>query len=185
MLAGNGTVPRGIRRNCSENWQTEDMGVESLFIGSRHITKKRISMLTKQNTGQIFQNLAKLRGFLQRGLHHHRPMNNKLTMNKTMGKHIVNHISWPNGADRAQESIQRRVSCYEKVRNHVRLNLMTKYTTILADFPVKPYVDLLVKIVSLFRSGKASDRRCRQSGMTRTSSKLLISMSASASMEAA
>ena len=100
-------------------------------------------------------------------------MNNKLTMNKIMGKHVVNsHLmaSWSRTGSRV--NTQKGI-VYEKVRNHDPVELYNKYTYNLSDFPVKPYADLLVKSFLYSGEGQHPIAAVASSGMTRTFPKLL------------
>lgn len=100
-------------------------------------------------------------------------MNNKLAMNKTIGKHILySHLmaSWSRTGSRI--NTQKGI-VYEKARNHDPVELYNKYTYNLSDFPVKPYVDLLLSSFLYSGVGQHPIAATVSSGATRTFPKLL------------
>ncbi|MFC1606820.1 hypothetical protein ACFL47_02525 [Candidatus Latescibacterota bacterium] len=95
-------------------------------------------------------------------------MNNELSMNKKLGKHLFNsrvRASWSRTVSRTDKQSG---IVYDKARNSDPVEMLNKYTYDLPGFPVKPYVDLTFKSFLYSGVGKHPITAITSSGATRT-----------------
>lgn len=100
-------------------------------------------------------------------------MNNKLTMNKTVRKHIINsYLQWSWSRTGSRTDTQEGI-VYSKKRNNDPVELYNKYTYNLEQFPVKPYADIKVNSFLYSGEGKHPLTLTVSSGATRTFPRIL------------
>jgi len=95
-------------------------------------------------------------------------MNDKLTMNKTVGKHILGSYLVTSWSRTGSETDKQKGIVYGQRRNIDPVELYGKYTYDLPAFPLKPYVDVKINSFLYSGAGKHPIAGATSSGMTRS-----------------
>ncbi|MCE5251564.1 hypothetical protein LLG96_15245 [bacterium] len=100
-------------------------------------------------------------------------MNDKLTMNKTVGRHIFNSYLVTSWSRTGSQTNTQNGIVYGQRKNNDPVELYSKYTYNLSDFPVKPYFDIKLNSFLYSGTGKHPIAGAASSGMTRSFPSLL------------
>jgi hypothetical protein len=99
-------------------------------------------------------------------------LNNKLTVNKTIDKHVFNSHLQASWSRTGSKTHTQKGIIYDEPRNSDPVEVYSKYTYDLPFFPVKPYFDILGKSFLYSGAGKHPLTLITSSGATRTFAKL-------------